>query len=95
MKAILAASNPSESAFQNCSTGSWADTRTTDGRPQIPRGASEKEAERCDEIFASRSLLGGTPTTNPMSGIWQLRQFDATACALIVLVEHLLRVHQS
>ena len=32
----------------------------TDGRPQVPRGAAEEEAERCHALLAPCSLLGGT-----------------------------------
>merc|ERR1711977_370617 len=32
-----------------------------DGRPQVPRGAREEEAERCYALSAPRSLLGAPP----------------------------------
>lgn len=56
-------------------------TAATDGCPQVPRGASEEEAERCDALLASCSLLGGA--SDRMSDTKHSR-----ACVLSVLVEH-------
>lgn len=60
----------------------------TDGRPQVPRGAAEEEAERCHALFASRSLLGGTTHRHLKKS--DIRGFGRLC--LGVLVEHLLRV---
>ena len=63
-------------------------TFRTDGRPQVPRGAAEEEAERCHALPAPRSLLGGTTHHHLKKS--DIRRF--VRLCLGVLVEHLLRV---